>query len=55
MSETFEETVERIAAAWFQDTGPEHDFVPLNWEKGHPEDKAFARYTVAFVLARAGQ
>ena len=53
-TETFDEKVERIAQAWFQDTGPEYDFAPLNWEKGHPDDKDFARYTVAFVLREAG-
>lgn len=52
--ETFDEKVERIARAWFEDTGPGDDFTPLNWDEGHPDDKALARYTVAFVLYQAG-
>ena len=52
--EAFDQMVERIAKAWFEDNGPENDFTPLNWDKGHPEDRNFARYTVAFVLRQAG-
>lgn len=52
--ETFDEKVERIAKAWFEDTGPENDFPPLDWEQGHPVDKDCARYMVAFVLTQAG-
>lgn len=52
--ESFDMKVERIARAWFADTGPDHDFTPLNWDLAHPEDKSFAVYMVAFVLDEAG-
>jgi hypothetical protein len=54
MTEKFEDMVERIARAWFEDSGPHNDFTPLNWIMGHPDDKDFARYTAAFVLRQAG-
>ena len=53
-AESFEDKVERIAAAWFQDIGPDNDFTALDWFEAHPGDKDFARYMVRFILAQAG-
>lgn len=56
--ETFEDMVERIAAAWHDAPCPPEDG-PCNpevhdWDTAHPEDKIFARNTVRFVLTEAG-
>lgn len=53
MTESFEDMVERIARAWYEDPGPDGDLT-LNWDTAHPGDQGSARYTVAFVLREAG-
>jgi hypothetical protein len=52
--ESFDQLVERTARAWFEDNGPHGDFTPMGWDKGHPDDKAFAIYTARFILTEAG-
>jgi hypothetical protein len=53
-AETFEEKVERITKAYFQDSGVDGDLLPMDWDEVHPGDRESARYTVAFVLRQAG-
>jgi hypothetical protein len=54
MTEKFEDMVERIARAWFQDSGVDGDLLPMDWDEVHPGDKNRTRYMVAFVLTQAG-
>lgn len=55
--ESFDAKVERIAKAWFERPCPPEEGACNpdlhNWAKGHPDDKAAARNTVAFVLKEA--
>lgn len=55
--ETFEDMVERIAAAWHDAPCPPGEVCNPEmhqWDTAHPEDKIFARDTVRFVLREAG-
>lgn len=49
---TFEETVERVAQAWYED--PMEDGHSLVWANAHPEDQEAARIVVRFVLNQVG-
>lgn len=46
----FEENVERIAKAWYEDGDQPH----LSWDNAHPEDKENARCIVRFVMHEMG-
>ena len=51
--------MERIAKAWFEEPCPPEEGDCCNpdvhnWDKGHPDDKEWARKTVRFVLKEAG-
>lgn len=46
----FEENVERIAKAWYEDGGEPR----YNWDNAHPEDKDAARWVVRFVMKEMG-
>lgn len=58
MPETPDDMVERIARAWFEQPCPpeEGPCTPgiHDWDTAHPEDQAWARSTVRFVLREAG-
>lgn len=56
MSETFDQVVERIAKAWMEKPCGEPACNPdcHVWETAHPDDKDYARDSVAFVMKELG-
>ncbi|HEX9089361.1 MAG TPA: hypothetical protein VF867_17855 [Arthrobacter sp.] len=57
MTETFEEQVERIARAYFDQPCPPGDSCNPelhDWDFANPEDKQYHRNTVIFILQEAG-
>ena len=59
MIETFEDKVERVARAYFDQPCPPEDGSSCNpelhdWDFADPIDKAYWRESVAFILREAG-